>query len=1205
MKNKKLQSTVAAVMACAVFTSQFSIVPAYATTTEANEAIENDGSSITNPRGIFGNAADFTIFAKDGIELTNSEGSLTTAKILAGGHIYTQGGIVFNGSGVRVISYGQFVGDASIVGGSSEPEQGGVTGPSASFILGRHIDNMKCYMQNDGSGYTEQDGYIMLDDGEDMTFDYNGTISALSTASTNMASIATPGTAIKIDGGVANLTYAGTEPVVLFKLNKNTLDAAPNGISVTAPNGTAVIVSISSGGADITVPTITTNIDASNFLINIADTNMATLTNVPGCLLAPNTYIMTDSTPVGQVVAEEYKGAIPTSVGGDAVKFNTSVNTSTAQQGVLSTVREYDDTIKAYVAVPVGTTTLQLKDIVDTTTKVPTVTVDGVAQEVTLSDTGYDTAALTNVNINSVVEIKEVDRKFNITLPTSADYTVESVDGYEPLVYRGGDYQFEVIAAGGKDINNITVLANGNAVTEITALKTETSRTYEISDVLADYTITIDGVGVETNTVTIPNVPGYTITTDKDPLNLHEGEDITITITPNPGYSTDGIVVKADGEEISPNPDGSYTIEDVTDDTEITIAGTGLETNTVTIPNVPGYTITTDKDPSNIPYGEDLTLTITPNPGYSDDITVKVNGEEIPVTGTNTYVIENITEDISISINGVQDEYTVTFPTTQTGYTITATTPTTGLNYGDDVSFKITAASGYNTDNVVVKANGKVIAAVNGVYTIEDIANDITVTVEGVVISEYTVTNTVPAGVTFNSTEKDNVVASGESYSFTLTVADGYDAKDMVVKVNGVALAPVNGVYTIKNITSNQQIVVSGVAVKFLTVAYSTLPTGVTTTPGTTSTIEYGKDFTFTVAADAKYDVTNMIVTANNIVLKGTQTTTNTMQYTISGVKENQAILISGLKEKTYSINVTDCEGATTILPSSTIVAGGTLNFTVNVDSAYDKDSLQVIVNNMLVTPVNGVYSVKDVSSNISIVTSGLSKAATYTINIPAVEGVRVTTSSTNTVKAGESFTFQITPLADYNISNMKVTANGVTIPSSNGTYTIKDIQANQNVVISGVQKQKYTITSQALSGITISTSDSYVVEKGGSFTFKLLISSSIDPTTVSVKVNGIPLVGSSWTYTISNITENKDIVVTANNIVLNDSNSTTTKPDVDINGFGTSSDPYEKDDGKVIVTGDDPVVNTALATTMGLSAIAGLIAVFGKKFDIKKIFEK
>lgn len=55
-------------------------------------------------------------------------------------------------------------------------------------------------------------------------------------------------------------------------------------------------------------------------------------------------------------------------------------------------------------------------------------------------------------------------------------------------------------------------------------------------------------------------------------------------------------------------------------------------------------------------------------------------------------------------------------------------------------------------------------------------------------------------------------VTEGGSFSFKVTILDGYEAdSSFSVKANGVTLTAVDGVYTISNITANQQITVVGV----------------------------------------------------------------------------------------------------------------------------------------------------------------------------------------------------------------------------------------------------------------------------------------------------------------------------------------------------------------------------------------------------------
>ena len=118
-------------------------------------------------------------------------------------------------------------------------------------------------------------------------------------------------------------------------------------------------------------------------------------------------------------------------------------------------------------------------------------------------------------------------------------------------------------------------------------------------------------------------------------------------------------------------------------------------------------------------------------------------------------------------------------------------------------------------------------------------------------------------------------------------------------------------------------------------------------------------------------------------------------------------------------------------------------------------------------------------------------------------------------------------------------------------------------------------------------------MKPGGSFTFSLSFNSTIDPTTISVTANGQKLTGSNWTYTVSNILEDVNIQVTANNIALTDSNSTTKKgtgssgASSTTPGATTTSKSEEKEFSDV-KTGDSKWLYPLLASLMGTSFIAG-----------------
>ena len=54
-------------------------------------------------------------------------------------------------------------------------------------------------------------------------------------------------------------------------------------------------------------------------------------------------------------------------------------------------------------------------------------------------------------------------------------------------------------------------------------------------------------------------------------------------------------------------------------------------------------------------------------------------------------------------------------------------------------------------------------------------------------------------------------VTLGDSYTFTLEIAEGYSGAQMVVTVNGTEIKPIDGVYTVENVTCDQKIEVTGV----------------------------------------------------------------------------------------------------------------------------------------------------------------------------------------------------------------------------------------------------------------------------------------------------------------------------------------------------------------------------------------------------------
>ncbi len=88
------------------------------------------------------------------------------------------------------------------------------------------------------------------------------------------------------------------------------------------------------------------------------------------------------------------------------------------------------------------------------------------------------------------------------------------------------------------------------------------------------------------------------------------------------------------------------------------------------------------------------------------------------------------------------------------------------------------------------------------------------------------------------------------------------------------------------------------------------------------------------------------------------------------------------------------------------------------------------------------------------------SAPTTYTVTLQGGTGytIAATGGSKSPVNAGGSFSFTVTPSNGYTRGNgFAVKANGTTLTSNNGVYTISNINANQTVSVSGIVKSQNT----------------------------------------------------------------------------------------------------------------------------------------------------
>lgn len=247
-----------------------------------------------------------------------------------------------------------------------------------------------------------------------------------------------------------------------------------------------------------------------------------------------------------------------------------------------------------------------------------------------------------------------------------------------------------------------------------------------------------------------------------------------------------------------------------------------------------------------------------------------------------------------------QDEkatYSVSIPSGE-GYTVVGEA---SVKEGEDYSFQVNIANGYNGTDMVVKVNGNTVVKTGNAYVVNSVSGNLVITVTGVkknAPDTYTVT--LPSGNGFTASGETTVTA-GSNYTFTVTVATGYDVSTLVVK-NGEATLTATSTegnvvtYTINNVQSNITLTATIAKLKFSV----TLPTGEGYAVVGESEAIYGEDYTFTVNAVAGYSVKDAVVKNGDVTLTGVNGT-----YTVANVTANVVITVENVVKLQDYVSVT------------------------------------------------------------------------------------------------------------------------------------------------------------------------------------------------------------------------------------------------------------------------------------------------------------
>ena len=151
-------------------------------------------------------------------------------------------------------------------------------------------------------------------------------------------------------------------------------------------------------------------------------------------------------------------------------------------------------------------------------------------------------------------------------------------------------------------------------------------------------------------------------------------------------------------------------------------------------------------------------------------------------------------------------------------------------------------------------------------------------------------------------------------------------------------------------------------------------------------------------------------------------------------------------------------------------------------------------------------------------------KTSRYTVTARVEGGNGEVAPATQTVEYGEDAeVITITPAAGYEIAS--ITDNGTTVTATNSTYTVTNVTENHEVVVA-FTKIEYTVTARVEGGNGEVAPATQTVEYGEDAKV-ITITPEEGYEIASITDNGITVTATNSTYTVTNVTENHEVVVT------------------------------------------------------------------------------
>ena len=399
------------------------------------------------------------------------------------------------------------------------------------------------------------------------------------------------------------------------------------------------------------------------------------------------------------------------------------------------------------------------------------------------------------------------------------------------------------------------VLNNTNVTTSVSNNK------YTISNISANTTLKVTFEAIPPTTYTLSITASgngsatYNSTTIKNKtqsFTVNEGTNATITFAPDNGYRIAS--VKLNNTDVTSSvSNNQYTISNISQNTTLKVTFEAIPVTTYTLSitasgnGIATYNNTTIRSKTNafnVNAGANATVTFAPDNGYRI-ASVKLNNTDVTSSvSSNEYTISNITANTTLAVTFEAipaTTYSLSImvsgngSASYNGTSIRNNTQSFTINEGTNATVTFSSDSGYRIASVKVNDTDVTTNVANNRYTIENIADNTTlsVTFEEIPATTYSL-NVFASGngsvmyndITIRNESRSYTVNEGDYATFVFTPDIGYRIASVLVNNSDVTYLVSNNQYSISNITTNTTVNVTFEAIPVTTYSLSITASG-------------------------------------------------------------------------------------------------------------------------------------------------------------------------------------------------------------------------------------------------------------------------------------------------------------------------------------------------------------------------------------------